>query len=227
MVFILVFATVFLLIAVDYFVRREEREEKEEGDKKRSPIFLAPEKALLPLEMTPDRAYHLSHTWVQHAGQESDMVYIGMDEFVPKIMAADVIMRNLPTIGAHLPQGAPLWQIHLGGRYIEQLSPVSGTVADINPACRAGVPLPSEKMELSWIMKIKPDRLEQERYNLMNSEQASLLNTALSDALYLQAQQGPYLNDGGKLDPDFIARMEPSAWSEIIARFFPYQKGGN
>ena len=70
MVFILVFATVFLLIAVDYFVRREERKEKEEGDKKRSPIFLAPEKALLPLEMTPDRAYHLSHTWVQHAGQD-------------------------------------------------------------------------------------------------------------------------------------------------------------
>jgi hypothetical protein len=58
----------------------------------------------------------------------------------------------------------------------------------------------------------------------MNLEQAQMLNHSLRDELYLQAQRGEYLNDGGKIDPDFITRMDPSEWAKIIERFFPYQK---
>ncbi len=224
MVFILFVATVFLLIAVDYFVRREERTLKEAGDKKRSPIFLAPEKALLPMKETPERAFHLSHTWVQPVENNEGRVYIGLDEFIPQIMTADVNIHNLPMIGAHLPQGAPIWNVKMGDRYLEQLAPVSGKVVDINPACRAGIPLPSDKIEKSWILKIQADRLEHENHNLMNPEQAHILNQSLRDELYLQAQRGEYLNDGGKIEPDFIAKMDNSEWAKIVQRFFPYQK---
>jgi glycine cleavage system H lipoate-binding protein len=224
MVFILVVATVFLLIAVDYFVRREDLKLKHEGDLKRSPIFLAPEKALLPVAISPERAFHLSHTWAQPAPQQEEVVYIGLDEFMPQILASDVKVQALPLIGAHLPQGAPVWRLQMGDRYLEQLSPVSGTVIDINPACRVGVPLPSDKIEQSWILKIQADRLEHERRNLMNPEQAHILNHTLRDELYLQAQRGDYLNDGGRIDPEYIAKMDRTEWEKIIKKFFPYQK---
>jgi len=224
MVFVLVAATVFLLIAVDYFLRREEGIQKTEDDRKRSPIFLAPEKALLPMEVTPERAFHLSHTWVQPDGKENGTVYIGLDEFVPQILTSDVTIRNLPLIGAHLPQGAPIWNVYMGKRYLEQLSPVSGKVVAINPACQAGVPLPGDKIEKSWILKINAERLEHENHNLMNIEQAQILNQSLKDELYLNAHRGEYLNDGGKIDPDYILKMDPSEWAKIVKRFFPYQK---
>jgi len=224
MVFVLVVATVFLLIAVDFFLRREEGSLKDTVDQRRSPIFLAPEKALLPVEAEPERAFHLSHTWMQSAGNDDGLVYIGFDEFISQIMNNGVTLKNLPLIGAILPQGAPVWHIHMGQRYLEQLSPVSGKVVDINPACQAGVTLPSEKIGKSWILKIKAEHYEHENHNLMNLEQAHLLNQSLIDELYLQAQRGEYLNDGGKIDPEFIIKMDPSEWAKIVKRFFPYQK---
>ncbi|HID40008.1 MAG TPA: hypothetical protein EYP36_10910 [Calditrichaeota bacterium] len=49
MVFVFVLLTVAVFIAVDYFLRREERAIKKAEKKKKSPIFLSPEKALLPI----------------------------------------------------------------------------------------------------------------------------------------------------------------------------------
>ena len=224
MVFALMVATVFLLIAVDYFVRREERGLKDTGDQRRTPIFLAPDKALLPVETAPERAFHLSHTWMQPTGNDEGLVYIGFDELISQIMNNGVTIKNLPLKGAILPQGAPVWRIHMGQRYLEQLSPVSGKVVDVNPACQAGMPLPSEKIEKSWVLKFRADHFERENHNLMSLEQAHLLNRSLLDELYLLAQRGEYLNDGGKIDPEFIIKMDPSEWAKIVKRFFPYQK---
>ena len=58
----------------------------------------------------------------------------------------------------------------------------------------------------------------------MRQTQADILNNALTDELYLSAQQGQYLNDGGQIDPDYIDKMSDEEWQILVEQFFPYQK---
>ena len=83
--------------------------------------------------------------------------------------------------------------------------------------------LPSEDVKKSWILKLKADDLENESHNLMKESQAKLMNTALHDELLMYAQEGHYLNDGGKIDPAYIENMPEEDWQNLISKYFPFQ----
>ena len=107
---------------------------------------------------------------------------------------------------------------------VQQLSPVSGSVVDINPACKMNLPLSSEDVEKSWILKLKADDLDRDSHNLMKQSQAKMMNTSLNDELSMFAQKEHYLNDGGKIDPVYIEKMPDEDWIELVNKFFPYQQ---
>lgn len=222
MVFVLVLLTVGILLAVDYVLRREEREVREVGKQKKSPIFLSPEKALMPIADGGQRMYHLSHSWVQNA--EDKYVYVGFDDFISNIFSSEISMNDFPLVGTHVPQGAKIWDVGLDKHRVSQLSPISGEVVDINPACKMNMMLPSEDVKKSWVIKMKADNLEKEKNNLMKSSQAAIMNTALNDELFMSAQEGQYLNDGGQVDPAYIESMSEEDWQGLVKKFFPYQK---
>ena len=221
MVFALVLLTIGILIAVDYVLRKEKREIGEIGKEKKSPIFLSPEKALKPIGNGGKRLYHLSHSWMKPA--EKGYVYVGFDNFISTLFSSDVSLKDLPLVGTHLPQGAKVWDVGLTNHRISQLSPVSGKVVEVNPACKLNVPIPSEQTEKSWVLKLEADKLEMETKNLMKHSQVERMNAALIDDLYLSAQEGKYLNDGGKIDPDYIDKMPIEKWSQLVDMFFPYE----
>ena len=220
MVLILLLTTVVIFLAVDYVLRREGREIKEVGKEKKSPIFISPERSLLPVGDGKGRLYHLSHSWLQPTDQ--DYVYIGYDDFISYLFSTNITLADLPLIGSHLPQGAKAWDVGLKNHKVSQLSPVSGKVVDINPACKMNLPLPSKKVAKSWILKVKPDNLEHEIHNLMNNDQVMIMNTALTDDLLFNAQEGHYLNDGGVIDSTFIEKMPDYEWQDFKRKFFPY-----
>jgi hypothetical protein len=58
----------------------------------------------------------------------------------------------------------------------------------------------------------------------MKQSQVAIMNTALIDDLYITAQEGKYLNDGGKIDPDYIDNMPEKRWNKLVELFFPYQQ---
>ena len=221
MVFLLVFLTVAVFLGVDYILRREDRELKEIGKQKKSPIFLSPEKSLMPVGATDDRLFHQSHSWVEPL-PDGEM-YIGFDNFISTLFSENVNMEDLPLVGSHVPQGTKIWDVGIGKHKIAQLSPVSGKVVDINPACKLNVPISSGQTEKSWVIKIMADNLAQEENNLMQVSQAAIVNNAMTDEFFMSAQKGHYLNDGGKIDPGFIEKMSGEDWSELMKKFFPYQ----
>lgn len=222
MVFVFVLLTVGIFLAVDFVLRRESREIKEIGNEKKSPIFLSPEKALRPIENGTGRLYHLSHSWMLPA--EGDCVYVGFDNFISTLFSSEVNVRDLPLVGAYIPQGAKIWDVGLNHHRISQLSPISGKVVDVNPACRMNIPLPSDQTERSWILKLATKNIDMEAKNLMKYNQAIMMNTALIDDLHLSALEGKYLNDGGKIDPSYIDSMPQERWDELVEIFFPYQQ---
>ena len=221
MVFVLVILTIAIFLAVDYVLRKEGREMKKIGYEKKSPIFLSPEKALQPVHDGKERLYHLSHSWMQPT--DEGYAYIGFDHFVSTLFSSEISLKELPIVGSHLTQGTKIWNVGLKNRRISQLSPISGKVIDINPACKMNVPIPSDLTEKSWVLKLKPDNLEGDSKNLMKQPQLDLVNTALIDNLYLSAQEGNYLNDGGKIDPDFMDNMPDKRWNQLVSLFFPYE----
>lgn len=221
MVVVLILLTVTVFLVIDYILRREGKAISEIGQEKRSPIFLSPEKSLTPVGNNKKRFYHLSHSWVQPS--DEDYVYVGFDDFVAELFTSEVQMSNLPLVGAHIPQGIKIWDVGLVKHKVSQLSPVSGKVVDVNPACRMSIPLPSEDVKKSWILKLKADDLENESHNLMKESQAKLMNTALHDELLMYAQEGHYLNDGGKIDPAYIENMPEEDWQNLISKYFPFQ----
>ena len=222
MVFVLVLLTIGIFLTVDYVLRKEGREIKEIGKEKKSPIFLSPEKALRPIENGKKRLYHLSHSWMQPTDEEYD--YVGFDNIISTLFSEEVSMKDLHMVGAQFPQGAKIWDVGLKNHRISQLSPVSGQVVDVNPACKLNIPIPTDQTEKSWVLKLKADNVDMEIKNLMKHNQAAIMNTALIDDLYLSAHEGKYLNDGGTIDPAYIDNMSQERWNVLIELFFPYQQ---
>jgi glycine cleavage system H lipoate-binding protein len=222
MVLLLVLLTVTILLAVDYVLRKEERKIKAIGNEQRSPIFLSPERSLSPIVDKSKRMYHLSHSWAQMT--DGDYVYVGFDDFISNLFSSEVRVDDLPLVGAHLLQGTKIWDVGIANRKVEQLSPLSGSVVDVNPAFKMNIPLSSADVEQSWILKLKADNLKKESANLMKNTQAAMMNTYLRDELLMSAQQENYLNDGGKIDPAFVEKMSDGQWKSLIDKFFPYQE---
>ena len=222
MVFVFVVLTILVFLAVDFVLQKEERKAKEMEKSIKSPIFLSPEKALHKVGDETERLFHLSHTWVMRS--DNGYAYVGFDKFITDIFTSEIQIEDLPLVGSHVPQGTKIWDLYFKHRKITQLSPISGEVISINPACRINLPIQAGKVEQSWILKIRPDSLKTESLQLMNYQQAQLINTALRDEFYLYAQRGSYLNDGGQFDSRFLKTMSNGDWIDLVQRFFPYHK---
>jgi len=222
MVFVLVLLTAATFVAINLIIRKEDRVYQEAKSSKNVAIFLSPEKSLKHLKMDKEKLFHLSHSWAVKS--DDGFAYVGYDDFVSTIFSSDIRLNDLPLVGTHVPQGVKIWDVKQDGHKVEQLAPIAGEVVAINPACFADMPLPSDKVEKSWIIKMKTDNFENDSHNLMNGDQALILNAALRDELVHMLHGDAYLNDGGKIDASFINTMTNEKWQEIVSKFFPYQK---
>lgn len=221
MVLALVILTILLLVVLDLFLKKEERDTRSTSKARTSPIFLSPEKSLKPIINGKKRFYHPSHTWFQK--ENNNWACISLDDFISTLFSSTVKIENLPFPDTYISQGLKIWDLSINGRSISQLSPISGKVLEINPACKLGIPLPTQKVGNSWIVKILPSSLEKDSNNLLPYKQASIVNNALEDELVLFAQKDHYLNDGGEIDPSFISTIDDKTWEIFVNKFFPYQ----
>lgn len=221
MVVIFVILTFAVFILVNYLLRKEEKAIQGTEKTKRTPIFLSPEKALFPLNNIVERMYHPSHTWALQ--NKSGDFYIGYDPFIPFLFSSDIKIHDLYPIGEIIRQGEKIWDIRSNGHTIAQLSPISGDIIEINPACTLGIPLPSATVEKSWIVKIKALSILNEANNLLNHFQATSIIKTLRDEVFSMNYNRSNMADGGKIDPSFINNMTDAEWLEFVRRFFPYQ----
>jgi len=218
-----IFVIMFIIfIVVDLILRKENKTIIEYEKTRESPIFLSPEKALRHIANETDRLYHLSHSWVLSSLE--DKYYVGYDKFIPTIFPSSIKVHVVPKIGSFIQQGVKIWDIKFNGRTISQSAPISGKVIDINPACKIDIPLPSDEVEQSWIVKMQASNFSIESNNLMNHTQAISINSMLKDEILLNAQHGHYLNDGGKIDPSYFSNMTDEEWGKFVNKFFPYIK---
>src|SRR5512146_361748 len=75
--------------------------------------------------------YHPGHTWALN--ESPSLVRVGMDEFASKLVGK-LEHIALPQRGQWIRQGQKIWSLRRDGTTVDMVSPIEGSVADINEA---------------------------------------------------------------------------------------------
>lgn len=170
MVVILLILTFLTFIAVDiYLTKRKEALQAQgvlavEAD---TAVAVAPERELAgapALGLPQGLYYHSGHAWARAA--DEDLVEIGADELTGKVIGRLDHVR-LPKVGEVLRQGRQAWTLSHGRRSLEQLSPVSGEVVEVNESVRKTPDVVNQSpYEDGWLVKVRLSNVAADLKNL-------------------------------------------------------------
>jgi len=163
---------------------------------------------------------HPSHTWAEVV--QPNLVNVGMDRFTSSVFGS-IQEIELPRRGDRIYQGGKAWKIKRGTRELPQISPVSGTVVEVNPRVAENPSLLTQKNpEENWILKIAPVRLVREARNLLSGEMLARWNQATKEQLVaaLVPSSYPVLQEGGEIKPDLGDELTSQQWEKVARDFF-------
>ena len=82
-------------------------------------------------EVPENRRYHPGHTWA--LSESPRLVRVGMDDFASKL-TGKLESITLPQRGQWIRQGQKMCTLHRDGCAVDMVSPIEGSVSDINQA---------------------------------------------------------------------------------------------
>lgn len=164
--------------------------------------------------------YHPGHTW---ALQESpNLVRVGMDDFAAKLTGTAESF-TLPQRGQWIRQGQKLCTIHRDGSTVDMVSPIEGTVADINefvaqnPKLALGDPYGD-----GWLLTVQAPDAKTSFRNLIGGALARWWTEEASNRLQrrIPLAVGALAQDGGVAMNDLTAHIPDAEWVPIAKEFF-------
>ena len=163
-------------------------------------------------------AFHPGHAWARADGD--GLVRVGADEFAFKLVAPTSV--TLPAPGDEVRQGEPGWLFSADGHDVAVLSPVSGTVAEVNPyAAREPDAAAHDPYGRGWLMKVRAPRLSADRKQLLEGSVARKWMEAVTDAV--RARIAPpatlALEDGGTPVHGIARAMDEDLWPAVARTF--------
>src|SRR5512137_1162805 len=171
--------------------------------------------------LTPaDRLFHRGHAWLQ--GGEDGLVTVGLDDFAAKLVGP-LSRVSLPAVGSTVGQGEQAWRlVAADGRSVDMLSPVDGTVVDVNAAL-ADSPGLAERDPYGegWFLKVRPSRLRANRINLMAGQavQRWIEEAAAGLRGHVAPGLGALAQDGGAPVAGMARAIDPDGWDRLAATF--------
>ena len=164
--------------------------------------------------------YHPGHTWA--LSESPSLVRVGMDDFASKLTGT-VDQITLPQRGQWLRQGQKICTMHRDGKAVDMVSPIEGSVADINEAL-----VQDPKLALrdpygeGWLVTVQSPDAKTNFRNLLGGaltrwwteESASRLQRKMPMALGALAQ------DGGVAMDNVTAHIPGQDWAQIAREFF-------
>lgn len=104
--------------------------------------------------------YHKTHTWARV--NEDGTVTVGIDDYAQK-GTGGIVFIDLPEVGAEVRQDEPLCTIE-GHKWVgEAISPISGTIKEVNESLLDNPTLIHEDpYGQGWIAIIEPSNIEEE-----------------------------------------------------------------
>jgi glycine cleavage system H lipoate-binding protein len=164
--------------------------------------------------------YHPGHTWA--LSESPSLVRIGMDEFASKL-TGKVERIALPQRGQWIRQGQKVWTLHRDGAAVDMVSPIEGSVADINDAVVRDPDLARrDPYGEGWLVSVQSPDAKTNFRNLLGGalarwwteESASRLQRKMPMALGALAQ------DGGVAMDNLAAQIPDKDWAALAKEFF-------
>ncbi|HET9407378.1 MAG TPA: glycine cleavage system protein H [Candidatus Sulfotelmatobacter sp.] len=221
MTVILVLLTFGTLLFIDY-LRTQKQIEKEAGVQI-SKRELAPRvvPALVAGFQVPSNLrYHPGHTWALNESPE--MVRIGIDDFAAKLIGK-IDHITLPQRGRWIRQGQKIWSVARDGKSVDMVSPIEGTITDVNQAVVNKPELTrTDPYGEGWLIAVQAPDAKTNLRNLMKGTLARLWteDSALRLRQRMPQMAGALAQDGGVAVDDLTAHLPDEDWAKLAAEFF-------
>lgn len=172
-------------------------------------------------EVPENVRYHAGHTWVLSESQ--DLVRVGMDDFAAKL-AGKFESITLPQRGRWVRQGQKVWTLFRDGKSVDMVSPIEGTVTDINESVVKDPELArKDPFGEGWLLKVQAPDAKINFRNLLGGTLARLWTEDSASRLRqrMPAAMGVALaQDGGVAVDDLAAHIPDEDWAALTKEFF-------
>jgi glycine cleavage system H lipoate-binding protein len=222
MTVILVLVTLGIFLLIDY-LRSQKRTAKQtvmQAAARETAPRLVP--AIVAGFQVPDNLrYHAGHTWA--LSESRDLVRVGMDDFASKLVGK-IDSIALPQRGRWVRQGQKIWTIVRDGKSVDMVSPIEGTVSDINDSVVKDPELArKDPYGEGWLLTVQAPDAKTNFRNLLGGELARLWTE--SSALRLRkkmpiAMASALAQDGGVAVDDITAHLPDEDWATLTKEFF-------
>jgi glycine cleavage system H protein len=163
-----------------------------------------------------DRLFHRGHAW---ARPDADgLVTVGLDGFAAKLVGPLAAVA-LPQVGTSVGQGERAWRLMADdGRNVEMLSPLDGTIAEINAdLARSPEATQLDPYGRGWLFRVRPQRLRANSTNLLSGATARRwMNEAVAGLQRtLSPELGALAQDGGVPVTGMASIIDPEGWDRL------------
>jgi glycine cleavage system H protein len=164
--------------------------------------------------------YHPGHTWA--LAESPTLVRVGLDDFASRLVG-HISRIALPQRGQWIRQGQKLCTIHRDGVAVEMVSPIEGSVADVNDALLQKPELAQrDPYNEGWFITVQSPDAKVNFRNLLGGalarwwteESASRLQRRMPTALGALAQ------DGGVAMDNVTKHLSDEEWAQVAREFF-------
>ena len=171
-------------------------------------------------EVPENVRYHAGHTWALSESRE--LVRVGMDDFASKLIGK-IESIALPQRGRWVRQGQKIWTIVRDGKSVDMVSPIEGTITDVNDAVAKNPELARrDPYGEGWLVTVQAPDSKINFRNLFSGTLARLWTEAA--ALQLRNKMpmlaGAMAQDGGVAVDDLTAHMPDEDWAKLTKEFF-------
>jgi len=221
MTVIMVLSTFIVFLLIDHFFSKKSAVQIAVQPAVAHPIVAPLQPSLVGGFKVPENLrYHPGHTWA--LSESPSLVRVGVDDFASKLMGK-VERMTLPQRGQWIRQGQRLASVYRDGAKVDMLSPIEGSVADINDALVQNPELArQDPYGEGWLVTVQSPDAKTNFRNLMSGALARWWTEEAASRLQrrVPAVLGALAQDGGVAMDNLTAQMPEQNWTELTREFF-------
>jgi len=169
--------------------------------------------------------YHPGHTWA--LSESPALVRVGMDDFASKL-AGKVESITLPRRGQWLRQGQKVCTLHRDGVAVDMISPIEGSVSDINEALLQNPELArKDPYGEGWLVTVQSPDAKTNFKNLLSGPLARWWTEESAGRLQRKmpmfsgaVMAGALAQDGGTAVENPVDQIPDQDWAALTKEFF-------
>ena len=187
---------------------------------KRTPQ-VAPAPSLVGGFQVPENLrFHPGHTWA--LSESPSLVRVGMDDFASKLIGK-VERIALPQRGQWIRQGQKIATIFRDGAAVDMVSPIEGSIADVNDAVAADPKLANQDpYGEGWLVTVQSPDAKTNFRNLLGGALARWWTEESTGRLQKKMPMlaGALAQDGGVAVNNLTDQIPDQEWATIAKEFF-------